>query len=281
VKFQNLFAVLVLLSCSSCINLFGFADQPGDDAQYLSAARACFDQGDLECARKYYNLLSSAYADQRQSGLAYTILDENGAGMGEFLKAFAKGEGAGGLNKLANALAPHAGLNLRLALFSAFQKVSANGEDLIADINIRGLTRFVTAVAVAAEILAEATDTDGLLQKTDIASGGAATCSNTACAGGNAACNAPGGSVLQSTDNVTDLTSADTTNGSMGATNPELGMLNAALQQAVNALNNELSVSGAFSSDALATFTSLGSIGIAINGGQCYRYKLISVGVGE
>ncbi len=163
-----LFLVAFSLGLMSC-NAFNFMDKPSGDVQLLSAARACFDHGDFTCANNYYSQLSTNSADTQNSEEAFEILAQNGASMSTFLQA-AVGQATDGgqfITKLASNLATGSqGYALRLAMFSAYQKVAS-----IQDSSTRGLVRFIAASAFLAEILAETSNstTPGILNKTDFA----------------------------------------------------------------------------------------------------------------
>jgi hypothetical protein len=62
-----------LAALSGC-NVFSVLDSPSGDAQLISAARACFDQGDFACARDNYSKLSDSSADIRASEEAFLAL---------------------------------------------------------------------------------------------------------------------------------------------------------------------------------------------------------------
>ncbi|MBI3534419.1 MAG: hypothetical protein HY072_02890, partial [Deltaproteobacteria bacterium] len=75
--------VSLLLFCSmflvSCPNVFDPIDNPSGDAQLLSAARACFDKGDLACAKDNYGKITGTTdAEYAAAETAFTILEENG-----------------------------------------------------------------------------------------------------------------------------------------------------------------------------------------------------------
>ena len=59
---QRLFVIAGLaipLVLQGCVNIFDPLDSPSGEAQLLSAARACFDDGDFACAREFYGKLGS------------------------------------------------------------------------------------------------------------------------------------------------------------------------------------------------------------------------------
>lgn len=153
---------LVSLTFLSACNMFEHLDHPTSDPQLLSAARGCFDQGDLACAKDLYGKLSNNDADIKSSELAFTILDEQGADLGAFLGAFAGGAGAAGLTKLSNSLSKNSGLDKRKALLAAFSQTTN-----ITDSSLKGLVQFITMMAISAEILSEASTIKGNLNQAD------------------------------------------------------------------------------------------------------------------
>src|SRR3954469_7732827 len=78
---------------TGCMNVFDPFDNPTTDTQLISAARACFDRGDIACAKENYEKLSANNADIAASETAFAMLDENGAGMASFIQAFGSGGG--------------------------------------------------------------------------------------------------------------------------------------------------------------------------------------------
>ena len=162
--------VAAVAGISAC-NIFDPFDSPTSDPQLLSAARACFDQGKFDCAADLYAKVSPAQADAVNSELAFQILDQNGAGMGEFMTAFGNGSGGSDVaGKGFTSLAGHmsnsggdAGETKRLAILSAFQKTQS-----ISDPDTRAVVRFASAAAMIAEILAEQVTTPGVLVENDI-----------------------------------------------------------------------------------------------------------------
>ena len=83
---------LLALVNLSCLNVFSPIDSPSGDAQFLSLARACFDQGDIDCANKYYAKVSgTTEAETAAAEEAFTILDKNGATMGALMQSLGCG----------------------------------------------------------------------------------------------------------------------------------------------------------------------------------------------
>lgn len=273
--------VLALLSGSGCgFNVFGWMDSPTNDAQILSRARACFDQGDLTCARAYYARLSTSYADIQASELAFAILHENGATMNAFLTSFGGGTSGSGFSRLAESMKDGAGETKRLAVYQAYAQVAA-----ISDQHLRGLVRFVSATALAAEMLAEDIAVDG---NTSTHSGNdlvqdSATCATFSagtCAA-QASCGAPAGAVMQTGAVAVDL---DTGVAVVTGTNPTLYMFNAAIQELLFGLGgSELDASSSLSSTVNSVSTALdaaATLALPANP-ECYLNALILQGIGQ
>ncbi len=152
----------VILGC----NIFDPLDNPSGDAQILSAARACFDQGDLACARENYLKLSTAYSEIQAAELAFVTFEENGATMSAFMETISQGGSGTALTSLAERMAPGSEAK-RLALTTAVKNAVAG---ITTNTELRGLVRFLGGVAVAAEVLAEEVGTSGTLLKSALAS---------------------------------------------------------------------------------------------------------------
>lgn len=168
-------ALLTSLALNSC-NVFDPFDGPSGDAQILSAARACFDRGDLACAREMYAQLSSSYADTVASETAFAILDENGASMGEFMAYVGRGATGSALTTFAQNMATlGANSERRHAIWTAFKK-----KDSITNPDLKNFVKFTTALALAAEFLAENAGGDGILLQSELMAN-PASCDPTNC----------------------------------------------------------------------------------------------------
>ena len=121
--FQRFGFFLALASVASSCNLFSF-DSPSGDAQHLSAARACFDSGDLNCAAQNYQALSASDADQSVSEQAFLTLDAQGASMAnliQFIGDIANTSNAGiAITNFAERMHGGAGETKRVAIWNAF-----------------------------------------------------------------------------------------------------------------------------------------------------------------
>lgn len=264
-RLASLAPVCLVIAC----NAFDSLDTPTNDDQILSAARACFDEGDLECARGWYQKLSSSESDVRASEEAFLTLDQSGAGMSVFIGAVGEGSNGGGsLTALANRLSSGAGEARRLAIYTAYKRVAE-----INNAELRGFVRFVTGFALAASVLAEVTGANGSLEKSDLVQTPSACANLATCA---ADCTATTGTTLAAGATL-DLVNAPTSQTLSGT--HHLGMIDGAIDAVFYALVSELAASGKYS-------TGLGSFADVLrladpNQNECYRYVLINNGVGS
>lgn len=267
-------AIALGAGLAACINVFDPIDSPNNDAQYLSAARACLDDGDLKCARENYAKLTNGLADVRDTELAYAILKENDAGMDNFIAAFGSGKADVGFTKLANSLAGNAGSAKRSAILQAIRAVNT-----VSNQNMRNLARFVAGAALAAELLAEGTASDKQLQKTDIAVGGLTGCPVAAGCLISAQCDAGTGSLLQDGTAAVNIDTAS--DASISAASPNLNLVNGAIRLAVNALS-ALGPTGKFNTSTLQSLTTIVNTTEPTTAGtsRCYRRILIEQGIG-
>jgi len=281
-RLYPLLALFALPLLSGC-NLYGGLGSPSGDAQLLSAARACFDEGDFACALKYYAQLSSVSADQQLSEEAFLTLDQQGAGMGVFLTAFGNGNGGDGVTSLSSALIPGAGVARRSAMLQAY--VSWHS---ITSTDLQGLVQFVAGMALASEMLAEGAIGDSVLHKSDLVNiPSSCATSATACTGGDPTnCGKPTNSGLaaSASDNVNIDGNIATAESAFAVASPDLQMLNQALNGVETGLT-KMSASGRFKTGAGGLTTSLVAAGAALTnaGGvdDCYRQLLITSGIGN
>ncbi len=274
----------LLVGCQ--FNVFDPVDAPTTDLQLKSAARGCLDRHDYACAADLYAKLAASSgncatdgtnqpcADVANSELAFSILDQNGAGFG----AVAAGFGTGGaslsaLNPIVRSVYGGAGLAKRHLLYTAYQKVA-----LINNTSLKNLTRFLTAVALAAEFAAEgAADSDGVLRKTSLENT-PTTCNSTTDLQLNGPCGAPAGVKFSATTGGSIVTAEPTSTLTYD-------LFNSAINEAVTGLTG-IGVSGGFTSTLGAFNTVLGAgtnnVGIftTING-NLYREILVTNGLGE
>lgn len=165
IKFIPILTCLTLPLVISGCNAFSSYDKPKTDAQLLSAARAAFDQGKLVEARSLYERISNDYGDIRRSELAFADLTEQGASMTALIEFVANKANGSALTRFAKRLAPGAGEARRLAIYNAYTQHTN-----IIDPALKAFVKFTASLALTAEILAEASSTDGILQKTDLIS---------------------------------------------------------------------------------------------------------------
>ncbi len=260
---------------SGCINIFDPVDTPSGDEQVLAAARACFDDGDLDCAADFYKQLSNSFVDRKNTEEAFLILERAGIGMSFFIQAFGDGGGGRGLGKLANLLSGNAAVvSRRTTIFEAFKK-----HDAIQDRNLRNFLKFVTALTFAAHILAEehrADTTDGFTGADFVLTPAACKTIDVASCAGEATCGRPVASTLDDTaapaTSDTEMTSSDTISGQR-----TLLMLHKALL-AVDQAIRQIGVGGKFST-SLGSFTGQIALLSGISNSNCYRWLLASNGV--
>lgn len=275
-KLLLLTAALVLLS--GC-NIFSFIDSPSGNAQLLSKARSCLDQGDLACAREYYAELSGDYLDSKNSELAYAILYEEGFEIGDFVKFGTQANPAKvgvSITDIANQIGSAASETKRIAFYRALKYV-----DLIQDQSLRGLVRLTSATVLLAEILAESNGTDDTLVQTDLVTSGtlsaclatdttfcAVQCARTAHI-----------SLGASIDlNTSPLPDESTLTG-----NPTWGMVDGLLKAMNYASDTELQLGGSFGSGAGGFVDNIllqpidTTDALATN---CYAFQLLINGVG-
>lgn len=271
---------IILLSAwlfSGC-NIFSPFDDPTNNAQLISKARACFDEGDLKCARENYSKVEgTTYDDLRASERAFAVLDEEGAGLEDFIKAFRDSNGGTALTSLASAISYGAGENKRKRIFEAYQETM----NIAGNSQLRGLVRFITSLVFAAEILAEDVGDNSQLDKSDLVrnpnacmTGGIIGCAT------GPSCGSPMGDKIQTGAEliVGEPNPFVVRTREISLTgDPTLYMLSAAIQAANYAINIEIGSSGKLSGDKIGKFT--GSVNIS-QGPACFRYLMINNGVG-
>lgn len=252
-----------------CINIFDPIDSPSNDAQLLSAARACFDEGDFSCAREYYGKLANN--EDAKAELAFVKLDEVGAGIGSFVRALdaASGSSAGMiLTVLAEQMAPFAGSSARASLLSAYQASLT-----ISNTELKGFVQFMAGIAIAAEILAEldGAQTDKILQReTDIVANSAGCRALAAGACANALCANTSAYTWSGTG--TDLNAA-------GSLSKNWDTLHGAISAASTGLTNMNVTNSTSQSVALAT-NLLNLLGTLVADARCMQWALVSTSIG-
>ncbi len=242
----------VSFSLTAC-NIYKFMDKPSSDLQILSAARACFDQGDLNCALDYYGKLSDDSKNIRIAEQAFVKLAQNNAGMKEFLQTAGTGIGGTSLNTLASLVftsGTTAQTTRRNEIIAAYN-TAAN----ITDTNMAALVRFASMYALLGAVLGELSS-DGTLNMNEIAASGSACKSSGGCAGD---ANCDGGVPSTAFSAYTD--------------SPSVGLIDQIITNLKND-GNILGITNSFSS----LLTTLSAIGAASP--RCYRNALLTQGVG-
>ncbi len=245
---QHVLLGLASLAALTGCNIFGFMDSPGTNEQYLSRARACFNDGDKDCALEYYGKLTGDFVDIATAESAFVILEDNGAGIKDFITALGdNADGAKGLNNMASAMSSRKGSDLRRALQEAYKKA-----DSISDNNkeLRGLVRFVSAFAIMAAVFAEEAATHGnvdIVEMEDFVLDGPG-CRASSGTPNPPSCDPQIGAVLHFNNTVCSLPSAscNLTEGDLGDT-ATLDMAVEALKKIDSALKNEIGASGKYS----------------------------------
>lgn len=227
--FRLMLPLIYGVALGAC-NIFSPLDHPSSDTQYLSAARACFDRGDLSCARENYGKLSTAYSDYTDSEGVYASLAEQDATMSALMEFVGNQANGAALTAFAERLSPKSGETRRLAIYRAFLKHTS-----ISNPDLQAFVKFISALSLAAEILGEAAGPDRILQKTDLAS--SALCS----AADSASCGDPANPYI-TTDSTADIMTNEPT-----GTSPNLDQLYWAIKYAYEGLN-VLNAGGSFGS---------------------------------
>ncbi|RYZ71947.1 MAG: hypothetical protein EOP09_03920 [Proteobacteria bacterium] len=277
---RSALAVLSLSFLCSCPNVFDPLSNPSGDAQILSAARAAFDAGDLAQAREYYGQLGNS--DVAESELAFTYLNEAGVTMSALVSAvkISDGQSVGSiLTTLTESLIPGAGQARRGLLEQSFAKVAQ-----IETPALRGFTRFITSISIAASVLAEhrLAQSNGILEGTDLLANKTACSNVTACTVGDADCAEPTPTVfIAGTDDSTHYKSTTNTNINLNTSSPSYWMFVNSLQAAQTGLNEM----GVNSGDSLTLVNQILGISFTTASAQqiqCLRASLVlQLGVGR
>ena len=263
------FGVLTLSACSA----YSFMDSPSSDAQNLAAARACFDRGDFECAQEKYSALSEDTSDSKLADLAFLSLEQEGITLSVLLGSLltTTGGSAGELiTAVANSLTNVADETTRTSLATAYKDAGGISDSAS---ELRGLVRFMTSLALTAEILAETAGNDGEFTIDDLVSD-SSTCSQATLSTCTlvSACDAPTGGLTHGT--VLDFDSDDA-DGDL-----TLGMFHGAVLEMIDSLG-DLSSSSSLEDSTTSFANSLtsewtGNETLA----RCYRWILISQEIG-
>jgi hypothetical protein len=268
------FSVLALgvpaLLLTGCLNIFKPLSSPGGDAQILADARACFDKGDMDCALRNYQRLSSDLAAISSSEQVYLSLSQQGANMAAYMEFVGNGTGGAALTKFAQRLYSGAGLSKRTSIYNSFA-ATAYATAPASRTDLQNFTVFVASLALAGEILAEAAGSDGVLRKSNL------VVTPGSCLSNGTGCVATGN--VTTTDCLSATASTCLATVTAGAT-PNADQLFFAIQYAYNAIN-QLGASGSFSgSNGLGAVIALG--GRPSTGTDAlFRGQLLNFGVGE
>jgi hypothetical protein len=261
---------LMLTAC----NVFDPLDSPTGDAQLLSAARAAFDEGQLDRALEYYGKLSADQAETRAAEEAFVLLDQNDAGIGALMTAIGdKPELGAVITRLANSMAAAGATTAkRDNLFAALRKVN----DIPSNAQLRGLVRFASGLALVAQTLAfdaGRTGDSAVLDRTDLADTPDTCQSNPALN-----CNPPSaGNTIVTGTYGNDLKA--TTVAATPAPDATLGFVIAAFDGTLFALQRELDAKGDYSSmtDAIDTLVDNGGGGTT----NVVRGFMLKQGIGQ
>jgi len=187
-NFLVVLTCLFALSSGISCNVYDFIDNPTNDAQHFSAARACFDRGDLACALEHYGNVVSG-GDIKVAEEAFVVLEREGMTMGVLMTAIGSGDSGGKMvTRLSNLLAESGNYPERnKEIFNnAFLKVNN-----VQSTSIKGLIRLISSLAMLAYLLTDVNGDDNELTQEEIAStpSGCKDLSDTDCAV-SGACNA-------------------------------------------------------------------------------------------
>ncbi len=213
---NSIYALLLTLSLTAC-NLYGGLSKPGNDQQYLLAARSCLDRGDYACAKENYNALSASFDDVKISETSLTIFAENNIfSISELVGSLGTNIGsASSFKTLAESLAQK---GVTSGDYRTIIKTRYDADSSITDAKLKAFAKFIAALSMFNEVLANAVGADGSLTASDIV-----TAANvTACKAGSACdpnCTAPTGTAMTyNSSDTSDLTLAtSTTNDWSGA----------------------------------------------------------------
>ncbi len=272
----SLFLTLILnFSCTAC-NVFSPIDPPSGDTQTLSAARDALDRGDYASASKYYGNLSSITSDVINSEEAFAILSENGMTISVFMYTVILDSTSSGklVTHLAQALLPIAKVGTRLNIFHAYQKIN-----VINNLLLRGLIRFITSLSLTAELLAENSSSSTKILQSDIVVNPNQCLSSYPLFASSPGCLKPSSSHFISGSSAITLPSASDSQMSGTAS---LQMIYASLTEIINGvteLGNSTSLGNASTSFAASILTNI--VLPDPNTSPAFRGGLVLYGIGE
>ncbi|NDG83917.1 MAG: hypothetical protein EBX52_02640 [Proteobacteria bacterium] len=265
---------LSALTFSAC-NLFGGLSKPSNDAQYLEAARACLDRGDFQCALDNYNALSNSENDRKISETSLTRLAQAKIfSFSDLIGSLGSGTGSGStFVTMANDLAKRSAANEsnRLLIKSLY-----NANAGITNSKLRAFSRFIAALSMMNEILAEVAGPDQTLRASDIVAD-PTLCSMAACLPGDpnyAACDIGTSSTYpvytNGVDNSGDPVNLDSS--SVWAGTPSLQMILVAASVA----NTEASIFNPGLGNA-GIFNAIQTLGTFGGTDRCIRQQIIEI----
>lgn len=263
---KHLVATALLTTFFTACNIYEFMDTPSGDAQVLAKARACFDEGDFNCARDYYGKLSSAQNDVRLMEDTLAGLAQDGLFlMSDFISSLGSGNGSGAsITTMVNTLAARGktATSLRESLRQKYNQASA-----ITQTDLRAFTQFIVAYTLFSQVLAQVAGVDAVLSGNDLALVGNSckTLSGAACATTPNDCDAPTGIGVDMSSNNATLSSSSGWDDDANIAHVTETV--SAMSSAISALTN--SQSGIF--NAISVLNT--DIGIA--GENCKRQVLI------
>jgi hypothetical protein len=268
-------SVIAIMAASTSCNIFSPVDHPGNDAQYISAARACFDDGNIQCALDNYAKVTGGDKEIAIAETAFAMLDQAGVTMADFMGAMSNGDASKGLATLAGHLSTlTTGKDMRAAMFAAYLKVN----EITINPEIRGLVRFMAAFAIAAEILAEDVGPNHILEKTDYVTSLTCTAVN---------CTKPASASIDATGtvyNANDLTGLGTGGTDLNTTTIKDAANWCMFNWAMKAIDtgtgvNEMGASGQFGSGTNGFASTIGAKSCNIY--AQYAYGLLFQGLGQ
>jgi hypothetical protein len=258
---STLVLITALAGTSACVNIFKPFDSAKGDRQLLSAARAAFDRGDIGTARELYGKVSAD--ESARSELVFVDLDSCGADIGAFGTALSQGTSVTGkmVTVMAEKMNKHGVSPACFAtLLAAFKRART-----IVDPSLRGFTSFMTALAIAGEVLGSNNGiaANGILDQTDIYATPATCTQAAACAG----CSKADGITASGSVNL----------ASAGTISATWGSFNGAILAATTALGpTELNIATGPSATMVAAFNAADP-----TTDFTYRCILASIGVGR
>lgn len=259
--FMLLCVTSVSLALTGCVNLYSPIDSPSGSRQLLSAARAAFDKGDAAKAREFYEKIGSD--ETAQSEIVFLNLDACGADIDAFGTALSKGADSVNnpgimLTIMAEKMNAQHSTACFASLLSAYKTATT-----LKDKNLRGFTSFLSALAIAGEVLANNSGigVNGEFEKADYLALPSTSCTIVSCG----ACLKADGITTGATVN---LATANAITANWGT-----------VQGAVTAISTALSDLGVSQGASLALISQLG--GGAPGNNNLYRCLLNDVGVGR